>query len=98
MEVPQARTGWSGGLINLIPSTTGGSLFTAKTRERRARARMRMHAVRKHMRASATHRRTRHASPRRAPAAPPTPPRDATNAAATRGAHAQAAMTCPAGA
>lgn len=23
MEVPQARNGWSGGLINLIPSTTG---------------------------------------------------------------------------
>lgn len=31
MEVPQARNGWSGGLVNLIPSTTGTSLFTAKT-------------------------------------------------------------------
>jgi hypothetical protein len=31
MEVPQARSGWSGGLVNLIPSTTGTSLFTAKT-------------------------------------------------------------------
>jgi hypothetical protein len=31
MEIPQARNGWSGGLVNLIPSTTGTSLFTAKT-------------------------------------------------------------------
>ncbi|KAF8059117.1 hypothetical protein HT031_005289 [Scenedesmus sp. PABB004] len=31
MEVPQARSGWSGGLVNLLPSTTGSSLFTAKT-------------------------------------------------------------------
>uniref|UniRef100_A0A383VCS9 Neurotransmitter-gated ion-channel ligand-binding domain-containing protein n=1 Tax=Tetradesmus obliquus TaxID=3088 RepID=A0A383VCS9_TETOB len=32
MEVPQARSGWSGGLVTLLPSTTGKALFTAKTR------------------------------------------------------------------
>lgn len=30
MEVPRARLGWSGSQINLIPSTTGTRLFTAK--------------------------------------------------------------------
>ena len=31
MEVPQARMGWSGALINLIPSVTGNAMFTART-------------------------------------------------------------------
>ena len=31
MEVPQARMGWSGALVNLIPSTTGTAMFTART-------------------------------------------------------------------
>jgi hypothetical protein len=38
MEVPQARSGWSGGLVTLVPSTTGKALFTAKTRERLAKS------------------------------------------------------------
>lgn len=30
---PQARTGWSGSLVNLIPSSTGSAMFTARTGE-----------------------------------------------------------------
>jgi hypothetical protein len=31
MEVPQARMGWSGALVNLVPSVTGDAMFTART-------------------------------------------------------------------
>lgn len=33
MHIPQSRMGWSGALVNLIPSVTGNAMFTARTGE-----------------------------------------------------------------